>query len=205
MTHHLHTVIVTYQRQGLTERTLNSYLETVTLPYSLLIVDNRSDPEMQDWLRSTGQEILFLNANYFPGYAANAGWAKMPPQTTLLQRSDNDTLYLPNWCDEMVEAFEDPKVGQYGPTGEGDGPWAEMPTWPVGGNSIVARKLWDEGLRYDARPWSPLWGQEDQQLTRDVWDMGYERVFGKRPGIEYLGGGGDEEYYNQTRRVRGLP
>lgn len=204
MTHHLHTVIVSFNRRSLTEQTLASYLETVTVPHSLVIVDNASEPDVLDWLVNLDVQVLFLDQNRYPGYATNRGWEMMPPRTTLLQRIDNDTRYLPGWCDEMVEAFSDPKVGQYGPTlGPEDLPWTSRPGWPVGGNSVISRAAYDRGLRYSEHPWAPGVPGEDWQLTQDIWAAGFKRVFGKRQGIEYLGGG-DPEYYAETRRVRGL-
>lgn len=200
---HLHSVIVSYRRRSLTERVLDSYLATVSVPYSLVIVDNGSPKGVTDWIKGTGVDHLLLGENWYPGYATNRGWELMPPETSLLQRIDNDTEYLPGWCDEMIAAFEDPKVGQYGPIGESDEPWITAPGWPVGGNSVIARRLYDEGLRYSERPWGPDGIQEDHQLTLDVWGRGFRRVFGSTPGIRYMTGGGTR-YYAETRQVRGL-
>jgi GT2 family glycosyltransferase len=200
---HLHSVIVSYKRRALTEKTLASYQDTVSVPHTLVIVDNGSPKSVTDWIKGTRVDHLLLGENRYPGYATNRGWELMPPETTLLQRIDNDTEYLPGWCDEMVAAFEDPEVGQYGPIADGDEPWASMPTWPVGGNSVIARRLYDKGLRYSELPWAPEQIQEDHQLTLDVWEMGYQRVFGTTPGIHYQTGGG-AKYYAETRQARGL-
>lgn len=201
---HLHTVIVSYKRRSLTEQTLDSYRDTVSLPHSLVIVDNGSPPEVTAWLASLDVPVVFLDENRFPGYATNRGWELMPPETTLLQRSDNDTKYLPGWCDEMVAAFEDPTVGQFGPVCEDDGRCTRLPCWPVGGNSIIRRTLYDAGLRYSEKPWGTARFAEDHQLTLDVWEMGYSRVFGTRPGIDYLPSDGDVDYEAEVQRVRGL-
>ena len=202
----LHTVIVSYGRQGLTKLTLESYLDTVSIPYDVCIVDNNSDDETRKWLRSLKPPIKvhYLGKNMYPGFATNYGWQFASSKVTLLQRSDNDTEYLPNWCDEMVEVFEsDPLVGQYGPIAEGDDQWSWMPCWPCGGNSIIHRKLYDEGLRYTEKPWPELEIIEEHQLSLDVWAMGYKRVFGTRPGIKYLTDG-DFEYIKQSHKDRGI-
>lgn len=199
---HLHTCIVSYKRRALTEQTVNSYLDTVSVPYSLVIVDNGSPADVRDWLKSLDVDVIFLDRNYYPGYATNRGWEAMPPQTTLLQRIDNDTRYLPGWCDEMVAAFENPNVGQYGPIAAGDEPWTTMPVWPVGGNSVIRRTLYDAGLRYSEEPWGAD-HVEAPVLTREVWSRGYERVFGTVPGIVYLDDG-DTEYRRETHTARGL-
>lgn len=203
--HHIHSVIVSYKRLELTQITLAAYLETVTIPHTLTIVDNGSPPAVLDWLRTLDPSIkvIMLGVNRFPGFATNRGWEQAPPEATLLQRLDNDTKLLPGWCDEMVEAFEDPLVGQYGVVGEMDGPWAEMPTWPIGGNSIIRRTLYDEGIRYDEAPWGSKPLAEDQMMTNSVWAAGYTRVFAKITSMEYLGGG-DPAYYAEVRAARGL-
>jgi hypothetical protein len=104
----------------------------------------------------------------------------------------------------MVEAFDArPEVGQYGPIAAGDEDWAANPNWPVGGNSAIRRELYDQGLRYTEVPWPELEIIEEHQLTIDVQTMGYERAFGTRPGIEYLGGG-DPDYYAQSLADRGI-
>lgn len=200
---HLHTCIVSYKRRSLTEETIESYLSTVTVPYSVVVVDNGSPKNVTDWLTTLTIPVIFLGENRFPGYATNRGWELMPPETVLLQRSDNDTFYLPGWCDEMLEAFEDPTVGQYGPIAAGDEQWTAMSSWPVGGNSVIRRSLYDAGLRYSELPWSSNEDAEDGKLTKNVQAMGFQRKFGTRPGIKYLDDG-DLAYRTETHHIRGL-
>lgn len=50
---HIHSVIVSYKRKELTEKTLQSYLDTVSVPHSIVIVDNASPLETIEWLLST--------------------------------------------------------------------------------------------------------------------------------------------------------
>jgi len=200
----LHTVVVSYKRHDLTRQCVESFQDTVTIPYTIVVVDNGSPPETVKALRKLKVPLLELDQNYYPGFATNRGWERAPDSATLLQRSDNDTLYLPHWCDEMVEAFErNPKVMQYGPVAAGDEPFTAMSHWPVGGNSIIRRQIYDEGLRYTEVPWPELRVIEEQQLTHDVWGRGYERVFGTRPGIIY-NDDGDLDYHRQSKRDRGI-
>lgn len=138
----------------------------------------------------------FLDTNYFPGYATNRGWERMPPETVLLHRIDNDTQLLPGWCEDAISYFEDPKVGQYGLLTDGGLEWlnenllyeSRTAGWPIGGASIIHRKLYDKGLRYSERPWTDGGTLEDNQMTLDVWKMGYERVFSTHPAMHFLGG-----------------
>lgn len=211
---HIHTVIVSYKRKELTAKTLQGYLDTVSIPHSLIIVDNGSPSDTTDWLRTLDVPVLFLNKNYFPGYATNRGWEQMPPETTLLQRLDNDVMCLPGWCEDVVESFEDSRVGQYGFIAAGDMEWMKpkglyppggMRGWPCGGNSIIRRELFDLGLRCSEKPWTVGGTLEDTQLTMDVWHRGYKRVFASRPVMDYMSGTiPDAEYDQEILRARGL-
>lgn len=203
---HVHCVVVSYDRRSLTERTVESFLETVTIPHSLMVVDNGSHPDVQKWLIQfpLGADTLLLGENRYPGYAVNRGWEYAPDQANLLMRSDNDAEWQPGWCDEMVEVFETrPEVGQYGPIAAGDEQWAAVPSWPVGGNSVIRRRLYDDGLRYTETPWPELDVIEEHQLTRDVWEMGWERAFSTRPAVVYLDDG-DQDYLTRSHADRGL-
>jgi GT2 family glycosyltransferase len=95
MGHHLHAVIVSYKRRDLTERTLESFVATVSIPYSLVVVDNGSPEDVVEWLRGLDADVLELGENRYPGYATNRGWERAPQEATILLRSDNDTLWLP--------------------------------------------------------------------------------------------------------------
>lgn len=210
---HVHSVIVSYKRKELTKLTLEGYLNTVSMPYSLIIVDNGSPSDMTDWLLSLDIPVLLLGVNKFPGYATNRGWERMPPETTLLHRLDNDTMLLPGWCEDAVESFKDPKVGQYGFIADGDMEWLMAnrlyPSgtygWTCGGNSIISRKIYDEGLRYSERPWTAGGNLEDTQLTNDVWNRGYKRVFATKPVMDYMSGTiPDLEYDIEILKARGL-
>ncbi len=45
----------------------------------------------------------------------------------------------------------------------------------VGGNNIIRRQLWDDGLRYDERPWPeyPAAWSEDSFFSPAVLEMGW--------------------------------
>lgn len=210
---HIHSAIVSYKRKILTEKTLQGYLDTVSIPHSLVIVDNGSPPDTTDWLSSLDVPVLFLKKNHFPGYATNRGWELMPPETTLLHRLDNDILLLPGWCEDAVECFKDSRVGQYGLLAKGDAEWLRedglypngMSGWPSGGNSIIHRSLYDLGVRYSEKPWTAGGTFEDTQLTWDVWAKGYKRIFSTKPVIKYMSGKyPDPDYDREILKSRGL-
>jgi glycosyltransferase involved in cell wall biosynthesis len=177
----LHTVMVTYNRLESTKQSIASFLETVTVPWSLTIVDNGSTDGTREWLADHGPfkaRTVALGENRYPGYACNLGWSYAPDDATHLQRADNDWTFLPGWCDVVQEAFENPLVGQVGlrtDREESDRHGKPIP-WNVGGNNIIRRSLWDAGLRYDERPWPelPAGHSEDTYLSPAVSAMGFE-------------------------------
>jgi glycosyltransferase involved in cell wall biosynthesis len=209
MNHHIHTCLVSYNRLHLTRQTIRSYLETVTLPHTLIVVDNASDEATSEWLlydsREYDYDVLLLPTNRYPGYACNRGWERMPEKTTLLHRSDNDFSYLPGWCDEVVTRFNNPQIGQVGLRTNRE----EMKVRSnVGGNNVIRRRLWDDGLRYDERPWGkdypPGW-TEDSLFSPEVLKLGYEWTRVKKPCIVSLATGDwNDPYYEQSYSVRGI-
>ena len=149
----IHTVVVSYNRLELLQRTLSSYFSTVSMPFSMVVVDNHSDEDVWNWMLMDcpyTYEAVLLEENRYPGYATNLGFSKAPPEATLFHRSDNDVKYLPGWCEEVMEHFEDPNLWQLGlRTVQEEGPQPN-----VGGNAIFRREAWDSGIRYSEEPWS---------------------------------------------------
>jgi len=179
----LHTVMITFNRLECTQQSLASFFETVTLPYTLTVVDNGSTDGTVEWLDEVEfdgdlDSVVLLNRNRYPGYACNRGWSLAPSDADFLQRADNDWTFLPGWCDVVKEAFENPEVGQVGlrTDKEESFPDGTVVPWNVGGNNIIRRELWDKGLRYDERPWTelPAGHSEDTYLSPAVKEMGYE-------------------------------
>ena len=54
------TVIVSYNRLPLLKETVFSYLATVTMPFSLVVVDNGSDEETRRWLKNSNLRVIYL-------------------------------------------------------------------------------------------------------------------------------------------------
>lgn len=201
------TVVVSYQRLALLQRTLESYWETVSLPHSLVVVDNHSDDDVRRWLETIDDTVIFLERNYYPGYAANRGWEFLldeHPDATLLHRSDNDMEYQPGWCEEVVEQMRDDRVWQVGlRTVEEEGPQGA-----VGGNSVLRRAAWDAGLRYGEAPWNEV-AFEDGHLSNAIMASGHSWVRVLRPCALHVGhhtpaDDAADPYYGETMRVRGL-
>ena len=204
----LHSVVISYQRLDLTKQAVASYLETVSVPYCLTVVDNGSSQQVTDWILGNAHNFryILLGQNKYPGFACNRGFDKAADNATVLHRADNDWRFLPGWCEEVQRCLEaNPRLGQLGlRTGE-----QEMHnSHNVGGNCVFRREVYDQGLRYDERPWPKIktvgW-TEDSYMSPAVKKAGWEWGRVERPCIESLA---DEDpaddYYLRSWEDRGI-
>lgn len=206
----IHTVVISYQRLELTLRALASYLETVTLPYTLVVVDNGSDADTVERLCASGRlhdfDVFALGENRYPGYACNRGFELAPDGAPLLHRADNDFEFLPGWCDEIVKRFqENPRLGQLGLRTDAEELWNGH---NVGGNCVFRRQLWDEGLRWDETPWPEIkvaGYTEDSFMSPQVAARGWEWGRVRKPCIRSISfEDPDDPYYQATWADRGI-
>jgi glycosyltransferase involved in cell wall biosynthesis len=198
----IHTVFISYNRLDLTKEAIQSYLATVTVPYSYIVVDNGSSDGTQDWLAQSEHPCMLLGENFYPGYACNRGWETAPADADFLHRADNDFTFLPGWCDAVASRFHSSKVGQVG-LRTGDEELGAQ--FNVGGNCVIRRTLWDQGLRYDESPWPeyPPGYSEDSYFSPAVREMGYHWTRVKVPCIVSLASGDlNDPYYQESYGAR---
>jgi glycosyltransferase involved in cell wall biosynthesis len=201
--------MITYNRLDLTKQAVQSYLETVTGPWSLIVVDNNSTDGTREWLMDEAPDeiqAMLLDDNMYPGYATNRGWEQAPPGTVLLHRADNDWKFLDGWENHVRMMFTaHPQLGQLGMrTGE-----QELHNLRnVGGNCVITKTIWDEGLRYDERPWPKIKTPgytEDSYLSPRVLKMGWEWDRVRVPCIESLAAEDPSDpYYLKSWEDRGI-
>ena len=205
----IHTCIISYNRLDLTRQAIDSYLATVSVPHTLVVVDNGSEPDVQrDLLREYKIPLVLLDENRYPGYACNLGWGMAPADADFLHRADNDFAFLPGWCEEVQRVFKSRKVGQVGLR---TGLEEERGQYNVGGNNVIRRKLWEKGLRYDERPWPQLCEEvgpghtEDSLMSPAVTRMHYTWTRVKKPCIVSLAHEDPADpYYEAVWRDRGI-
>jgi hypothetical protein len=199
----LHSVIISFNRLELTQQAISTYLETVTAPFTLMVVDNGSEPEVMDWLvHEYGYGLLLLGENRYPGYACNRGWDAAPADATHLHRADNDFAFIPGWCAEVERAFEDEKIGHVGLRTDEEELFAQS---NVGCNCVITKELCDKGLRYDERPWTDYAPgySEDSYFSPRVKRCGFQWTRVKTPCILSLASGDlDDPYYQQSYGAR---
>ncbi len=196
------TVVVSYKRPELLDRTLTSYLATVSLPYRLLVVDNGGSEANLEIAAEYDAETVRLSTNRFPGYATNAGWDRLVSDEPLfLHRSDGDVEYLPGWCDEVSARFYvSPELGQLGlrtRQEEGNHP-------NVGGNCVVRREVFEK-VRWQDSPWQRGTRTEDYHFSVAVAAAGFKWDRVQQPCIVHLGTGTPktDAYYAETWHNKG--
>lgn len=209
----LHTVFITYNRLELTKRAISSYLETVTVPHYIWIFDNASTDGTQEWLLKewnyTMSGFSCAPENRYPGFATNYGWGRMEAGTTHLHRADNDFEFLPGWCEEVERRFaRNPRLGQLGLRTDAEDEYAKHNT---GGNCVIRREVWDQGVRYDETPWPEIrekYGDgysEDSFFSQAVKAKGWEWARVKKPCIRNLASGDwHDPYYVESYGIRGI-
>lgn len=191
--------LISYNRLKYTKKTLKSFIDTITCPYYLVVVDNNSNAKTKKWLEENGpQDLLILNPyNFYPGRACNEGWErglKSFPNATHLMRLDNDMQFEKGWDDKVEEYFEAiNSLGQLGlddtalETYNGNEAYLTSENgktinlWPgnVGGPCVISREVYDCGIRYDEQPWHHDGGlrptaQEDAKLSMDILVKGFK-------------------------------
>lgn len=200
------TVMITHNRLAYTKQTLENYLSTVTVPQFLVVVDNASTDDTKEWLEMQSSKgkinyLLLNDKNYYPGAAANFGWAKgleFYPEATHLMRLDNDMAFADGWSEVAKKYFDKiPKLGQlgldYGPMNDPEADRFDeyengmtYNPYPgnIGGTMIMRKEIWAQGIKYDTTPWSyskeiPT-AQEDVKLSADIfaakWKFGHSTV-----------------------------
>lgn len=199
----IHTVFITYNRLELTKQAVASYLETVSVPFTWMVVDNKSSDGTREWILEEVSNFSLLNENRYPGFATNSGWLKAPHDATHLHRADNDFSFLPGWCEEVERMFaSSKKIAQVGLRTDAE----EMHvTSNTGGNCAITKELFDKGLRYDERPWDmyPPGYSEDSFFSPRIQGMGYDWDRVEKPCIESLASGSlDDPYYQESYGVR---
>lgn len=209
----IHTTFITYNRLELTKRAIGSYIENTTWPYTVNAVDNASTDGTQDWLMKQKEaglldDVILLEENKYPGFACNRGWELASDDTVILHRADNDFVFVPNWCDEIAWAFGHiRRLGQLGLRSKD----VEKSKINVGGNCLIAKPLWDKGLRWDERPWPQLAEEvgagwtEDSLFSRRVQEMGFKWGRTRSSVVQPISSDDlADEYYQQTWRDRGM-
>jgi len=167
------TILLSYNREHLLRKTVNSYLSTISVPYKLIIVDNASKDGSKEFIEKTCHcnahvQGIFLTEN-IGGKAFELG--TMLYDSPFIHFTENDIEYLVGWDKELLEKFQVfPELGQLSvfspfPQSKKGEIWEIHPSKPLQRNgktiyiadrniattSIVRREA-KKGVRWGTRP-----------------------------------------------------
>lgn len=230
-------VLITYNRLNYTKKTLKTLRHTIddTTDYFIVAVDNNSTDGTQQYLRSCNErglidEVICNPENYYPGKACNIGYQaglELYSDATHLMRLDNDMQLKKGWDLAIRDYFNAiPELGQLGYDHEAiEDPRADLNAMTIngktvnpypgciGGPSVIRRRVWDDGLRYDETPWTNdgyeniVHEQEDYRFSKAIQEAGW--LFGHMQeefGRTFANKGNWHEYpdyYKKTMAERG--
>jgi hypothetical protein len=113
--------------------------------------------------------------------------------------------FIPGWCEEVQARFEESdRFGQVGLRTDEEENWVPM---NVGGCNIIRKELFDQGLRYDERPWTRMMAgmSEDSYFSPDVLRLGYLWTRVQKPCLTWLASGDwNDPYYAKSHADRGM-
>ena len=223
------TTVLNWNRVDLLQRTLESYIQTVSVPYELFIVDNASNDGSRELINQFCREHphatpILLDANE-GGEAINYGLARS--RGKLLHISENDIEYLPGWSQLTVENFGAfPELGQlsvFGPVPTDAEVWVVKPCsmrhrngciiyfteHNVGTSSILRREVWEKGVRVHnySMPEGTFKFPDDGRLSHEVQGLGLWSAWARKYIVRNLGHMGSEmesrpEYYLENYRSK---
>lgn len=112
-------VVLSFNRKTYLERSLESLFETTSYPYQLVVMDDASDAETQEYVFSLVKAGKVSSALFNTGHNMGLGTAIrrgfMISRGEYLAKLDSDLLYSAGWLDRAVRLLEDyPKIGCLG-------------------------------------------------------------------------------------------
>lgn len=112
-------VIITYNNLAITQLCLESILRNTAYPhYELVVVDNSSSDETQDYLHKMANsyghvKVIYNSSNR--GFAAGNNIGLNQADGEFLVLLNNDTIVSPGWLPRLLYHLKDPDIGMVGP------------------------------------------------------------------------------------------
>jgi glycosyltransferase involved in cell wall biosynthesis len=204
------SVMLCWNRLPLSKLCLSSYLETISVPHELFVIDNGSTDGTHAWLEEISSlpmvtDVISLKRND-PASALNGGLSRCAGR--FLHIMENDYVYLPGWDRYVLDRFE--QIGELGQLAlfEGESRFHagshEGKVWVARDNvcmtSVLRRELFFEiGIRVHGHYLGNRY-PDDFDLSRQVKNAGWlvawpRRDLARNVGFESAEYDRDPDYY----------
>jgi len=204
------SVMLCWNRLPLSQACLASYLDTISVPHELFVIDNGSTDETPTWLEEISAlpgvtDVISMDRND-PAAAVNRGMSRCNGR--YLHIMENDYRYLPDWDRYVLDRFDRlPRLGQLAlfegesrfHAGSHDGL-----VWIARSNvcltSVLRRELfYDTGIRVHGHYIGNRY-PDDHDLSRQVTEAGWlvawpDRDLARNEGFEVTEYHRDPGYY----------
>jgi glycosyltransferase involved in cell wall biosynthesis len=223
------TVVLNWNRSHLLEQTLQSYIETVSCPHELWIVDNYSTDNSRKVIEK------FVNAHpktkviFLPENRGGEAYNEAIPHLSgnLVYLCENDQIHMPGWCEKTLHAFQTYRnLGQLSlhcPVPTDDEAWVSKPVKirfvngcllyllqdNVTTSSIIRRSLFQHGLRIINMPSNnkDIKLPDDGRISGAVKAMGLwvgycDRYYVRNIGHESKEIESDPDYYQTNYKAK---
>jgi glycosyltransferase involved in cell wall biosynthesis len=157
----LSTVMLCWNRLSLSRQCLDSYLQTISMPHELIIINNGSTDGTKQWLEGLAADpridTIIHRPNNEPTMALNEGLSRC--RGLYLHIMENDMVYLDGWDRYVLDRFRRlPDLGQLsilrGPAwllGAKHGGLVILSRANVGSSSVIPRQVFFEhGIRFES-------------------------------------------------------
>jgi len=110
----VHLILISWKREDLLEKTLDSLLKETLYPFKIFLVNNGGGEQTQRILENFPKEKILAIAQYDQNVGlsipVNFFWANFPAE--FLGKIDNDMLFPKGWLSILVSRLKDnPKLG----------------------------------------------------------------------------------------------
>lgn len=91
------------QRLEVVKTCLTTMIQGIRNPYSLIICDNNSVPELIDWIKEEIKPTMLINSQNVGKTAQRKLMASMIPPDSVVCYSDDDMLFYDNWLQPQLD------------------------------------------------------------------------------------------------------
>ena len=94
------------RRMDVIKMCLRSMIQGANMPYSLVIWDSGSIPELLEWIQDEIKPDMLINSLNFGKNASRKMMAQMIPADSILCYADDDMYFYPNWLAPQMDLLQ---------------------------------------------------------------------------------------------------